>query len=506
MQGIKGIANLKLIIAILSILFIFSFPNIFAYFSTPDNKVFTGQAYWFDPWDVNVYVSAINWSQKYKTNFQNAYTITPHEPLVLYPFYTFAGILFPNSNPFLLYHLLIVIFGAAMLLVFYRSIRVFSKAEPIYTLFLIVFGGGFGWFFYPRAYLPDIAITPFTFTSTFQRPHELLAVGLYALALTYFFLAIKHSSTKFILLSAMAALAVLPFYPSQLLSYYLIIGVFTIYQLATKKTAWIRYIILPVVLTLPFGIFYAYLINTNNGFNWTITQQLPTPNLIAVLMGYGITIPLIAYNLKNTLKKETSVFLLIWLVASIALAYLPLGFARYYLRGLFFPAVILAVDAFNEFLKNRNRYPKVLKIAFPLFLTLTSISILLLRIALATDNNAWYYLSKDDQQILTFLDKETSPGSGVLAPYPFSNHVPVHTLNRVYVGHHLQTPNSQEKFTLMEKFYRQEFSEQEAIAFLKDNNISHIVWPKEIEVANYNFLDKKFESATAFVFTTKTSN
>ena len=48
-------------------------PDIYKANSTPPNKRFTGQASWFDPWDMNIYFSAIGWGKRGGLLFENLY-------------------------------------------------------------------------------------------------------------------------------------------------------------------------------------------------------------------------------------------------------------------------------------------------------------------------------------------------------------------------------------------------------------------------------------------------
>ena len=95
-----------LLIILASIIFIFinHFPNYYAWKNTPEGFTFSGQASWFDPWDINVYVSAINWGQSHGFLMQNVYTSQPNKPIFYYPLYTLLGIVFPNTDVFILFH------------------------------------------------------------------------------------------------------------------------------------------------------------------------------------------------------------------------------------------------------------------------------------------------------------------------------------------------------------------------------------------------------------------
>src|SRR3990172_10746449 len=118
---LKNKNRIKISLTIILVVFLFNFPNFYGYLFPPENKVYLGQVSFFDPWDVNVYVSVIRWSQTYGPEFQNAYTTTPHKVTFLYPFYTLVGILFSNIEPFLLFNILTTLAGAVLLLVIFKT-------------------------------------------------------------------------------------------------------------------------------------------------------------------------------------------------------------------------------------------------------------------------------------------------------------------------------------------------------------------------------------------------
>ena len=504
------------ILITLLVLFLYNFPNFYGYINPPKDKVYLGQVSWFDPWDINVYVSAIRWSQTHGLKFQNAYTTMPHKPIVLYPLYTLLGVLFPSTNPFLIFNISTVIAGGVLMLTIYRVSQAFLKRKGINAaLFLIPLAGGFGWLFYPKVFLPDITMTPFTFASTFQRAHEALAISFYLISLSFYFLGQKRNSLKYLSLSGLA-LGVLAFiYPFYLLSFYLIFFIYALFLARKRKSVQpIKNIFLPIALSLPPGILYSLHLLSSTAFKGVFSPNLPTPNPISLFLGYGIlsTFLLMQFFLKRKWS-EHLIFLNTWFLLSIILSYLPTGFARYYLRALLFPATLLVLSQLKDFSLFFKTRKKSLVFLLVILLPTTTFIILSARFAMAFgvggEISNWSYVAKEEYDLVSFLNKNTKKGVGVLSAYFMGNIIPANTGSRVYFGHYYQTPNSQDKIKVMSKFYANQMMEEEAKNFLQEEEIKYIVWSsEEKEITKkggasnlrYPFLKKIFENDKATIY------
>jgi len=499
------------------ILFTYQFPNYFAFIKTPVNKFYTGTAYLFDPWDVNVYIASINWSQEFGFYFQNAYTTIPHQPVLFYPLYIFTGSLLKTVSPLLLYYILTISSSFLLILTIYQISKLFLS-KHLYVLasvILTTLGGGLGWYFIFRGFdSPDVTLTPFTLASAFQKPHELLALSFYFLSLSLFYLGVNKKSTLLALASAFAFIAVIFFYPYYILSYLLIIFSYSliVWRKEGKKEA-IRLGIIITLLTLPITILYSKYLLSSDSFGSVTSPLLSGPTLTGILGGYGVLDIFVLLQLLNRKKTEKSLFLLIWLFTSILLTFLPFGFSRYFLRGLFFPCVLLSLMYLENPPKLFKKYEKLIYLTILFLVPLNSILIFKTRMEVVKDASIRFvYINSEEKEAMDFLKNNTSPGSGVLADYILGNFIPVFTYNRVYYGHNTQTPNAPEKIVNLTKFYSNEFSDQDAKKFLKDEGISFIVWgPDEKQITKesgtsvlkYSFLESVFSNHLVKIFSYK---
>ncbi|MDO8638043.1 MAG: hypothetical protein Q7R43_00580 [Candidatus Daviesbacteria bacterium] len=483
------------------VIFLNTFPNYYAFINTPKNMVFSGQASWFDPWDINLYVSAINWGQNHGILLSNVYTTVENKPILLYPLYTISGSIFKNTNPYLLFHLMSIFVGLLLLFILWQTIKVFlptSKMQFI-ALFLISLGGGIGWVFFPNISSSDLFMTGFTFQSHFQRPHEALGIILYLLSLIGFYLVANKSSYLLNLISLISTILLVFFYPFYLLSYGLICGFYSFYLLFYNNKKPILILSINLFIAGLVLLFYYQHLQSNLQFAGILNQKLSNQNLQELILGWGILLPLIILQLKNPKKDRKFYFLNFWLFISLFLSLLPFGFARFYLRALFLPIIILILLSVPYLSKIFHIKQRIILIILIILVPISSFFIAYKRLDEATKNNQWFYISKEENEALDYLNKN-AVNQGILSSYNFGNIIPAKTNSNVYFGHLLQTPNSQEKINNLMRFFANDFSETEAQKFLIENNVNYVVWGKEEDKLKYQFLKTVFQDGDILVF------
>lgn len=483
-----------------------AFPNFWAYLNTPQGMSFTGQASWFDPWDINLYVSIVKSGQNNGLLLSNDYTTTPNQPILFYPLYTLTGFLFTGVNPFLLFHILAAVFGLLLMLIIWKITGVFlnSLYDRLISLFLITTGGGVGGFFFPQFKSADIFMTSFTFTSSFQRAHEAVGVILYLIALATFYLAINQKKFIFSAISIISLSGLVVIYPYYLLSYFLIVGIYSLY-----KKAFV-FLIINLLAVTPVFLWYNSILRSNPTLSGVLTQKLPTPNIIEVLLGWGILVPLLILQFKNPKRDSVWVFLNIWVGISLFLAYLPFGFSRFYLRGLFFPIIILIIFSLPNLTKIIHLSKKKILIILIVLLPISTFYITYKRIQESQNSNPWYYLSSGQRQSIEFLNS-LPPKSNILTYYTMGNMIPSNTNHNVYAGHLIQTPDATNKLYLAELFFTNRLPPPEAKKFITLNNLNLIYWgpeeqaiTKKYSQANklgYPFLRPIFQNQDIYIYT-----
>ncbi|MCR4329325.1 MAG: hypothetical protein NUV65_02145 [Candidatus Roizmanbacteria bacterium] len=483
-------------------LFDVHFPDYLAYLKTPPGFMYMGKAAYFDPWDINVYVTAIRSGQQGHLLLQNFYTVDATRGALLYPIYTFVGYSFPHVDPFVLFHVVSTVAGFFLCMAIYWLIGYFIQSYKVRLLafFLILFGGGMGWIVSGAFGSADMFVTSFTFHSSIQRGHEAIGTMLYLTSLVSLFVSLT-TNRKRIFLFALSSFFLMIFYPYYLLSIGIIGFIFILLQKKDKISVALflfGYAILGVV-----DIYY-YLSLKNAGFASVATQQLSQVTIVHIIFGYGILGVLYILQLfsKKALRDSRYIFLNLWVLTSIALNFAPLGINRFFLRGLFFP-IVVSVLIFIYSQKKTWGMSRTIVTIFLLFLVpLSTLSVYQRRVDEIPEENVWYYQPNTTRDMYAFLSKKTP--ANVLAAYVTSSHIPPFTGSKVYFGHIIQTPQFYEKFILVSSFYSGSETKAKAFEFLKNNNIEYVVYGSDEKklgtLPHYSFLHSVFSNRDVTVY------
>ncbi len=475
---------LILFLVVSIILFSRFYPVYHAYKNTPQGYVYSGQTSMYDSDDINVYVAAIRYGQHGNITLKNQYTTLEANEALIYPFYTVIGNLFKEIDPYILYHsataLLIILISICL---YFLSLKILHNFFlSILSLFLVMRGGGFGWLcvkiFGDSIPAADIFYSNITFTSALAKAHDGLGTLFLILSLTSFYFFLLEKRRKFALLSGISLNVLMVFYPYYILSYVGVIGVYSAYYVLKHKTYWFLPMLISIILTSGFVLILLFVNIQQSGFSMVIGEQITKLSLPSFLFGYGVFILLLATLFMiepSEFKKENLSFFICWIIVSIVLSYTPIGYSRFFLRGLYFPFVILSLMMIrtikSEILK------KILLLCFIILMPLTSLLIFSIRIRMANEKDPWQYISSETNEVFTYL--KNAPEGGVLASYRLSNFVPAKTNQSVYLGHSFQTPNSYVKTNEVIDFYSGKMTNDAAKNFLSTNNITYVIYGRE---------------------------
>jgi len=464
-------------IIIFLVLFITHFPTLYALINTPSGYMFTGNNAWFDPWDLNVYVAAIKWGQQGHFLLKNLYTTQPLPPALMYPLYAGVGFMFRWVNPYVLFTITAAVVGCALCASIYILSRYFfagSFLKRVVFLLLVSLGGGLSWLMSWNR-IPDGWFTGFTYHSLFQRGHE----GLGVLSYTVFFVLLWVCITKGF--SVFKIALVLVGYIIALLSYpymyvHFAVSYFFLYifypPIRNKKT----FILIMTLLLVGAGQitwYYGHL--QHSGFGSLVLQKLSSVNPFQLMLGYGLFFFTFLYALIFLRDKNLWIrYFLIWIVVGMLLSGIPVGIARFFLRGLYFPMAALAIFALDDVAQRYKIKKAFLFIAFISFSLLTSIYMFHMRLVNITYQNYWVYLPSEESQAIMFL--RTQKNAQVLSKYLVGNHIPAWTGLSVYMGHMIQTPQAEEKTKKAKEFYSGTWNSNKARAFLRNNHITHVYY------------------------------
>jgi hypothetical protein len=465
---------------ILFVLFIYHFPEYYAAANTPKGMVYLGQNSYFDPWDVNYYVSSIHYGQLHGIALPNLYTNIKNPPIYIFSVLTLAGYFFKTIDPFVLYQLFSIFTGFLLIVTIFLLTRTlgFSTRFSFYTTILVCLSGGLG-FLLSSNNLLQIDEAAYSIYSTFQKPHEAIAIILYSVSLIMFYQNIisqKPKLKKFLIPFLLIAI-VLFIYPYLILSFFLITFIFLIIcrnkNIPESDYAYLFFFCIPLIVV---ELLMANQFFSNPTFNGiTVNQQ---SNFLSDALGLGVPFLILVYQFLFLPKSKLKLFLSLWIIVSAFLGLMPIGPGKIFFRGIYFPIILLCVLSIKEFTVKFN-IKKVYWIygLFGIIIIASSFIIFTKRLTQLNQGYAdWVYLSANEYKIFNFLNENTPEGSSIIALYQLDNLIPAYSHNTVYFGHMLQTPDAQYKFQAISVFFYYPDQSKILKKFLAINHISYVVY------------------------------
>jgi len=471
------------------------FPTYYALLKTPSNTSFSGQAAWFDPWDTNVYVSAIKEGQNGNLLYSNQFTTIKHKPLFVYTFYTLTGLLFNNVDPYSLFQIESLIFSALLVVGTFLLSGSFIKSIKVrqYATILIVLGGGIGWMIYPYLSLPDMTIPAFIFHEGFHRPHIAFDLLFYISSLIVFYKAISLNKNFFYIASCLLITPSLIIHPFMIVIYGLIILSYALFIYKKYSTSsGLIYSVFILVFLFFFELLLVKHLLSSTGFGSLMSEQIVSPNIIFIILGFGLIGAFASLSIRYFYKKDEITFLIIWVVSSLLAAMIPVGFRVFFLRGIFLPVTILSIYGLGYAAKRLKLHLKIPIIAIyiiVLFISLGStFRIFYIRTSEAGKTNQWFYVPDETLQAINYF---STSRKNVLSAMYFGNLLPVFTDSKSFYGHPQVTSNADEKLFFLHLFYANKLQNSEIKQYLTKNNIEYIVYgPEEVEISKlYDNID-----------------
>lgn len=478
----KGLSESKKSVFIILLVFLLTNflirgPDLFKYLNKPSNKWYTGQTSWFDPWDHNVYFSAIGWGKRDGLLYANLYDTTADQSLFIYTLYTSIGKIFSWSNysNVFIFHLAGIIFSFILLAVVWWFIGLFLKEiwQKLFSFLIISIGGGLGWLLFPQVQTPDVSQPGFILESALRRPHEAISSSLFLLSVGNFWIWGKTKKNKYLVFTFISSFFMSFFHPYSLLTMGAVILVFVSYKfLQTKKIN----LFLGLSCVVGSGIIWYLIIGRtlvgNPSFSGLLSQVQASPTPLMVVLGWGIIFPLTVVGLVSKSTDDEINFLKIWFSVGWLIIYLPFGFQRLLIRGLWIPTVLLATYGIKKISKGKIYLLIKLSGIILVFVSFSLIYTAAKRVT-ETETNRWIYLTKEEGEIINYLNQHGDNEEGVLASYRIANIIPAVTKKRVWAGHNFQTPQFKIRINEVNKFFSGLLEEKEARAFV---NKTKTVW------------------------------
>ena len=500
-------------------------PYLFGYSLTGINQAFG----WFSWFGYNLDDSAVylSWLRQAADGafFQrNLFTTEPQPAGQFNLFFITLGLISRVTTlpPIAVWHLARILFGLWLLLAVHGLIaRLLPGERSQKAAFLLVcFSAGLGWF--PGLWVDYGQNAPvdvwqpeaITFLSLYLNP--LFVVSL--LLMTGFLIGLidaeRTGSIRRAVFAGFCGFLLGNIHGYDVITLAAIWSLYLIARMALERRVALPQLAQAAVAFLPAFLsagYQYYLLKSNPVFAARVNVQTLSPALTQYLLGYGLLIPLVLAGvwllwrpttdrlLPNTEHRTpNTVFLVCWVAANLAVAYLPVPFQRKMIMGLHLPLCMLAGAALAHwFEKSGTRAWRVVTAVVVLLTGFTNIRFML-RDAESFQGNVAQsliqrpYLMAAERQALDWLRKNAAPGTPI-QPLPW---IPVGGTGRfdttmsafapgltglpVHAGHWGETPDFDGSIRKWGRFAAG-MPAEEAAELLRQTGVSYIVTSQALE-------------------------
>lgn len=508
---------LAALIVALSVTLVIAVPYMLGYVLSGAESEFTGLI--MNPEDSNSYFAKMLQGYNGHWLYKIPFTSEEHDAAFLGGFYLLMGHL---SRLFgisldLTWHLSRALFGVLLFMTSFFFIAGFlpDRRERWTAYLLTILGSGLGWLLFIAGQTTWLGAFPIDFKmpeahlffTALAFPHVALGTTLLMISFYFLLLALQSKEWTFILISGLANLAIGIAYPFLIYLVALTSGIYWASRaVASRKILWKEAgtIVLPLIITAPLYIYYAYTYQINDVYrSWAeqaVTESPPFPHY---LVSYG---PLILLALLPVLKRKrtdtsrgSSTFLWTWVIAALILIYAPINPQRRFVQGVQVPLTILATiglfkvglpwllqtKTFKK-LAARPRYSttgleRLSLMALISFMAISNIYILgSTSVTTAIQQPFPFFRSLDETEAVEWLRANGEQEGVVFSAYETGNYIASHAGNPVWVGHWAETVGWADKIYIVEQFFSASSNDRWRQQLLEQHNINY-VWHGALE-------------------------
>lgn len=435
-------------------------PYIYAWQAADANHIFGG--FLLNPLDGNSYLAKMRQGWNGAWTFTLPYTAEPGEGAAANLYYLFLGQVSRLAGVSLLFafHAARMVGAALMLAALYAFFgALFKQARTRLTAFtLAALGSGLGWVALVfGAFTPDFWLAEgYPFLAAYATPHFALGLAL------QIWLLVPLASGRYqgwrLFFQAMAAVLLSLVYPFGLV----VVGAVLIVQLGLRaaRRLPLRGEVLRLLAVgaggLPYAVYALLLVNRHPVLAaWNAQNLTPAPGLLDLLWAFSPALILAGIGAYAAAQRGqmNHQLLLIWVLAGLALVYLPIDLQRRLISGFYVPLAGLAALAVELVTRRWRRW--IWLAAAVLLLSLPSnLLILLGGVGAAVENNSDLYLYADEAAAFAWLDRQADQNGLVLAGPETGLYLPVYADVRVLYGHPFETVDADTQRALVEAFFR----------------------------------------------------
>lgn len=493
-------------------------PYLYGYWITPPEKQFMG-THAINSNDTYWYISLIE--QAREGNILFTYLSYPEFPqrIIFHPLFLVMGWfakIFNMPNIFV-YHLFRVMLGFVFLWISYVFISHFLKdilKRKIAFVFLAL-GAGVGWFIktigrFEQLPSGDLWMKQINgFLTIYESPQNIMATILLMIIFLSFLFLLNSKMTKYAIMCGLGILLLFLIHPYEIMAVILILFFYFLYSAIAQKISlnFLYNKIVIIFLFLLIGAYYNYYAITNSPIlaMWAKEHNLFNPQLSVYFSGLGFLFLFSLLAFYKIIKEKLSNFSLIilWVVVSFFLGYQPWikGFQMELMGELFVPIAILAAEGIFVFLQYLKKYfskttAEGLILWIIVFTTLSNVAIIQRDVEYYKMKSWPFYLEKEYISAFDWIKNNAGRNETILTNRDLAYFIPGITGNPIFLSFNYAPEASyyKQKISELKWFFEAADNEAEKYKFLKDKNISYLLYaPESLKITDAHKKSEDYE-------------
>jgi putative flippase GtrA len=441
-------------------------PPLFGWAITPQGARFAGSI--FSPTDEMVHFAWMKQAGEGRFIIENRFTTDAQNPRLFNVYLFVLGLLarVMHIPAPIIYHIGRWVFGVWLIMLVHRFTRLFFEEEQTrkIAMVLVAVSSGVGWMMPPfmlRGIGPRSVDAWQPESNTFL---SLAANGMFPVSLCLmvgvFLFSLRSGSrqtTRDLIWAGVLLLLLGNIHSYDWITVVVVLIVHAVVRVVRQERGgrWpdlllrAREIAIIVAISIPAVAYQYYAYRVDPVF--AARAQVPTPsaNFAYVLTGLGLpllpalfVVPVALFGLRRR-----RVFLVCWMLAGLAIPYIPVAFQRKLLMGVHIPVALLAAYGLVQFrwFRFKERLPAIVA-GIVLLTGMTNVFHVIgdaraVRDAARTPDASILYASAREMGPIRWLARHAETDSRVLCTASMGLHIPALTSCRVYAGHWGETPH-----------------------------------------------------------------
>lgn len=491
---------------IIGVLLVTSLPYIYAYTTTPPGVQYVGLTL-----GVPDHLQYFSWMRdlSHQNLAPNRLTPEPNEPAFFNLLWWISGrfSVLTGLDYRAIFSILRVLAVALCLSCGYAFIRTVVAEQRQRQLAFAIFalGGGMGFVWVVVKYLLRLADVPFpddlytaeanTFFMSLSFPHFTLALALLTGSFALVLIALREKKLSYAVAAGAFAIVLGLQHTYDLLTIYLVLSLFGALLWARDRKFPLFFFfcgLIVVGMSAPPALYMFLLVKLSPIWGEVLAQfdnaGVFTPSIphLLLLLGVPFWLALIGFRPRMLQSRSDSeLFVAVWFVAHVLLAYMPTDFQIHMLLGWQVPMAVLAAAALKErvwpFLVRRvggggTRAVVGVLVALMLF---TNIYIVGWRFLDLSRYQSPYYLMNDEVAALNWLEANTTNQDVVLSDLAIGQFIPMWSDSRAFLAHWANTLDYFGKQELARHVLTPSTSDQERRAVLDHYAVTYLIYRQD---------------------------